>query len=389
MHHMRLERWDKSTISTSSQEPLPLVRRRLATRFRRAMVPGAWMLALTACAPELEPVVGMAGMRLQHSVSVGVLEGDSLRTFGLITDVAVGPDGGFAVLDAQAQNVRWFDVDGAFRGEISRVGEGPGELRRPNSIAWTRSGELLVLNSGNHRLSAYAPKPSGLVHLSDWSGPVWGSMARGRQLCEVQGRIYLRGLDVNGMVLHEVDPDEGVVRSFESAVEVPRELAGPMEGLAAPQMNAGSVECIDDPPMVVSMGGYSLVVRSFNPNGELLWETRPEGLVQREWYLGSDGLPAVRMGDDENPTEYGESVVRWGPESVLAQFSTYPVPEEGSGAEPPPLSVELDLRTGVERSRSGNLPPFVAGTADRIWALDREPFPRLTVYDVTPLDGVR
>lgn len=331
-----------------------------------AALVGAAILACIGCGePDMEP---MAGMHLRNGVSVGVLEGDSLRTFGRITDVAVASDGSFAVLDAEARDVRWFDLDGAFRGRISRRGEGPGELGRPNSIAWTRSGELLILDSGNHRVSAFAPHPDGLEHLSDGSGEAWGTMGLGRELCEVQGRLYLRRFDMNGRVLHEVDADEGVVHSFESAVPVPEDIvAGRMERTAAPQMNFGVIACVEDPPMVLSMGGYSLMVRAFDPDGELLWETRPGGLVERTWHLGSDGLPEHRAGDEDNPTHYGQSIVRWGPEGVLAQFSTYPAPAL--------VSVELDLRTGVERGRSADLPRFIAGTAERVWALEREPFP--------------
>lgn len=366
--------WRKSTMPAGSRRAATKLTERSRTGWLWLLVPAFGLLALMGCweEGELDP---MAAPDLRPRVSVGVLEGDSLRIFGLITDVAVAPDGGFAVLDHQARNVRWFGPDGTFRGWIWRRGQGPGEMGRPNSVVWTPSGTLLILDSGHRRLSAFAPGGTGLEHLWDRSGGIWGTMGDGRTVCEVRGRIYLRRFDTNGMLVHEVYPDEDLIHSFEPAESVPEDIvAGGMEAVAAFQMNHGTIMCVDDPPMVLSLGGYSLVVRAFDPDGQLLWETRPEALAQRTWHLGSDGLPEHWAGDDENPTYYGVSIVPWGPDRVLAQFSTY--------ATPRLTSVELDLRSGDERGRGADLPLFVAGTSERVWALDREPFPKLTVYDI-------
>lgn len=96
--------------------------------------------------------------RLVPEVEIGVLEGERPFMFGQIVAIAVGPDGAIHVLDRQVPEVRVFEPDGTFRGTIGRPGEGPGELRQPDSgLAVLPDGRVLVRDPGNARIQVFAP----------------------------------------------------------------------------------------------------------------------------------------------------------------------------------------------------------------------------------------
>jgi hypothetical protein len=62
--------------------------------------------------------------------------------FGSISSVQIGPDGNIYVLDQQKSEVLVFDPAGEFLHTLSREGEGPGECRRPEHMAFLPDGTL-------------------------------------------------------------------------------------------------------------------------------------------------------------------------------------------------------------------------------------------------------
>ena len=88
---------------------------------------------------------GTRGLTLSHSlvdVAAGAVEATSLRSdqriggedtlwFGSVTDVAVLPDGRFAVFDRMEKQILLFDAAGSLVRRIGREGDGPGEFRAP------------------------------------------------------------------------------------------------------------------------------------------------------------------------------------------------------------------------------------------------------------------
>jgi hypothetical protein len=86
---------------------------------------------------------------------IGVAEGDPNYEFGEVSSIALLPDGGIAVLDRQAYEVRIFDPRGEFVRRVGRRGQGPGEFRDPIRVVSTDGDSLLVWDWGQERVVAF------------------------------------------------------------------------------------------------------------------------------------------------------------------------------------------------------------------------------------------
>ena len=94
---------------------------------------------------------------LIEELRVGSVDGDGPDTFGELRGLVVLPDGGFAVLDSQAQEVRVFAADGSHRATYGGKGEGPGELRDAHGLMLDPQGRLWVTDPANDRMSVFDP----------------------------------------------------------------------------------------------------------------------------------------------------------------------------------------------------------------------------------------
>jgi len=69
-------------------------------------------------------------------------EDDEEILFGLITDVAVGPDGNIYLLDAQLNEIKVLSPEGELLRSIGREGEGPGEFRNAQQFSFLPDGNI-------------------------------------------------------------------------------------------------------------------------------------------------------------------------------------------------------------------------------------------------------
>lgn len=67
-------------------------------------------------------------------------------------DIAQDLDGNWYILDSGNGRVQCFSANGKYRKSIGDLGQGPGELFRPNSLSFINN-ELWVADSGNNRIS--------------------------------------------------------------------------------------------------------------------------------------------------------------------------------------------------------------------------------------------
>lgn len=88
--------------------------------------------------------------------SIGVELGDSTVTFGAIEGVVTCPDGNLAVLDRAACCIRIFTPDGQYIRQISRKGNGPGELISAAFLTITEDGTFLLAGDGSELLGIHA-----------------------------------------------------------------------------------------------------------------------------------------------------------------------------------------------------------------------------------------
>ncbi len=95
---------------------------------------------------------------LVKEVSIGEMDGAPEYLFGSVTGLAVAPDGTIYVLDRQGPELRAYDAQGAYVRTIGTKGEGPGELKQPDSgLTVLSDGRVVVRDPGNARLQVYGP----------------------------------------------------------------------------------------------------------------------------------------------------------------------------------------------------------------------------------------
>lgn len=94
-----------------------------------------------------------ARWRAELEVEIGA-EPDGSSAFGGVRSVALGPGGVVAVLDHRTPQILAFSADGAPAGAWGRPGRGPGEYRRPYSIAFLGD-SLLLFDPGLSRITLY------------------------------------------------------------------------------------------------------------------------------------------------------------------------------------------------------------------------------------------
>lgn len=90
-------------------------------------------------------------------VKIGTLNGPKEEQFGRVAGLAPLSDGGIAVLDGQAQEVRVFGPDGTYRHTDGRAGEGPGELSGPTTVAAMSGDTLAVYDYRTSRVTLFGP----------------------------------------------------------------------------------------------------------------------------------------------------------------------------------------------------------------------------------------
>jgi len=105
--------------------------------------------------------------------SIGVDLGDSTEVFGAIEGAITGPDGNIAVLDRAACCIRIFSPEGEFLRQISRQGNGPGELMSNAFLTITENGSLVLTGEGSETLGIHAFD----YYTGEWLGsePSFGS----------------------------------------------------------------------------------------------------------------------------------------------------------------------------------------------------------------------
>ena len=226
---------------------------RITRRIRNALVSAAaagLTLVATACEQQRPTSVGGVATRetmpsgiervtnvlpddptptwtLVEELRVGSADGDGPDVFGELTGLVVLPDGGFAVLDSQAQELRVFAADGSHRATHGGEGEGPGELRGAHGLMLDPHGRLWVTDPANGRLSVFDPG-AGFVESFryDFSfiSYIWqGTMtADGRIVRPTRSRQGFEVYDLN-MELVESFSDPGDQSSGLSAREAARQ----------------------------------------------------------------------------------------------------------------------------------------------------------------------
>ena len=144
-------------------------------------------------------------------VSIGprsALESDTPEAFGSVLGVAFGAGGDVFVADGMNRQVRVFGPGGEHLRTFGRQGDGPGEFRNLNSLAWVGS-KLLTLDFGAGRVGEFSPDGEWLGQRSEFGGigggggalrlyPVAANHAFVRTYSPARGEMIFAGHDDSG-----------------------------------------------------------------------------------------------------------------------------------------------------------------------------------------------
>ena len=125
---------------------------------------------------------------------IGAVEEDGPENFGTIKGITVDEQGRIAVLDAQAQELRIFGVDGKHQRTFGGKGGGPGELDDANGLLLGKDGLLRVNDPSNARLSFFHPDTgfAGSIPLNVSAfGWIWTAVLDSAGWLAADARVYL------------------------------------------------------------------------------------------------------------------------------------------------------------------------------------------------------
>lgn len=117
------------------------------------------ILLFAACGEEVEITTDTTAettVTLMKIDSIGVELGETEYVFGAIEGAVTGPDGNIAVLDRAACCIKIYGPQGEFLRQISREGNGPGELISNAFLTITEDGTLLTTGDGGEVLGIHA-----------------------------------------------------------------------------------------------------------------------------------------------------------------------------------------------------------------------------------------
>ncbi|MCK5116748.1 MAG: 6-bladed beta-propeller [Candidatus Aegiribacteria sp.] len=120
---------------------------------------------------------------LQVVLEIGVELGDSTNTFGAITSAVIDQRGRILVLDQVAACVKIYDRSGNYLQQLSRRGNGPGELGMPWGMFLMPDGRLMILDFGKRGFVVFNDSLQFIEEFGLWTQqpPLQGTPVSGNQ----------------------------------------------------------------------------------------------------------------------------------------------------------------------------------------------------------------
>ena len=341
------------------------------------------LVGIWGCTDEPDRAGGpgaLSELHLDTTAVIGSLEGEEWEVFGAIQTVAPGPDGVVAILDGQSATVTLVDADGRHVDGIRARGEGPGELNRPQWMAW-EGRDLHVLDPSNGRISVFHLEGDALEFTSSVSTNLWGPT----NFCHLDGDRWISSWR-DGAPIHRLDSEGASAATLSDPPEVP-ELAG-VEGaprdVALFDLAASWLVCLPAENALVEVGVAYPRIRLHalsGPDGEARaeWTTRPEEIHPLTVEIVNGGGVGIRP-HPETGSHLARSAFLWDTDHLLVQYE--PMHPPGTDLEESYLESRLfELATGAEVDRSRALPLLMAADDSHLFAVQNEPWPRVLVLE--------
>ena len=120
---------------------------------------------------------------LQAVLEIGVELGDSTNTFGAIISTVIDRRGRILVLDQVAMCVKIYDSSGNYLHQLSRRGNGPGELGMPWGMFIMSDGRLMILDLGKRGFVVFDDSLQFIEEFGLWTQqpPFQGTSVSGNQ----------------------------------------------------------------------------------------------------------------------------------------------------------------------------------------------------------------
>ena len=328
-----------------------------------------------ASTPLVEPVTAQLWEPADLQVTIGRLDGDAPDVFGMIRTIEVDVAGNVYVLEEQTSDIHVFDRDGGHITSYRRSGQGPRELLGIRGSDLDSEGVLHVADVANGRISTFELDGDSLAFRA-----VTTLRLGLTDVCVLGGRRYVlhQPAGPGEPTISEIDGDGQVIRGFASPEE-PRGAEQRRELGQTPHMlNYGYIACDEATRTIVKFNWLVPVVRAFDPEGGVLWETTLEDYVP--WQLRRNRVGRCcryRPDPEAGFSHSGMSVVADGGGNVVLGLQI-----EG------PRSAEnrrhellvLDVASGRVIDRHPTVGAVGAVRDGLIFTYGEEPFPQIRIF---------
>lgn len=253
----------------------------------------------------------------QPRLSVGVVEGDTLRQFhGVVTPFLL-PNGTLAVPLSDAAVIRLFGPDGDFIQTLGRPGEGPGEFSSL-SAAWPRGDTIEAFDNQLRRITRFLPDGTVEVVSLEPAGAAQGAVPRGLP----EGWV-LFGVESAGLGRRDEVAVHGFYRDGSHLGEIAR-VEG-MRRLRTPAITGP--DPLSPKWVIAARGGRVYVAETLTPTLRVL---DLEGQLRREisWEPGRSMTPEEAFG-----AVVSAAARRAGPDEAAEtrrRLRAFPVPDRVS-----------------------------------------------------------
>lgn len=281
------------------------------------------------------------GWTLQEELRVGTIGDGGPDSFAQIKGLAVLADGGFAVLEAQASELRVFGPDGSHLATHGRQGQGPGEMESPNGLMLAPDGRLWVPDPNGQRMSIFDPV-AGFVESVRWETSTLHWLWPGKMTAN--GRIVYPDSEGSG------DQSRNVFRIYDASMTVVETLPRPGRGIVD-YLNQPSAFCWSFPGGGMGCAGipwYPYGVTHVDPSGVVWSNTGGDPAYRlRKWTPGGDTALVSVVDRQSVPVSVAER------DSVIAQIGER-APEHAD-LDWSRIPEEKPVVLGISTSAEGNL----------------------------------
>ncbi len=141
---------------------------------RHAAVLAVAIALLAACGggepePTADDAITLPVDTLQVAFEIGEEIGDSTNTFAAITAATIDDQGRIIVVDQAAACLKVYDSDGSYIRQVSRRGDGPGELSMPWDLFTMPDGRLVVVAPGKQGFVVFDDSLEYVEEIALWT----------------------------------------------------------------------------------------------------------------------------------------------------------------------------------------------------------------------------